>query len=171
MMLIRPLTQQEQIQYQNLLAKIKTLQQEGICPTCRNLEIGDVYPPIDNQIFYENELVSCFLESFPRNPGHSIILVKPHFEDISELPLGMTAKVYSVIHAAIDALKKVISAEKVYLCTMCDGKRNHLHFQLIPRMAGDKVTGSKLFVKERGILINYKEVVDDLKIKMIGRLK
>jgi histidine triad (HIT) family protein len=154
-----------------LLAKIKTLQQVGVCPTCRNLEIGDVYPPNDDRVIYEDDLLSCFLESFPRNAGHTIILVKPHFEDISELPLNMTAKVYPVIHATIDALKKVIPAEKIYLCTMCDGKRNHLHFQLIPRSAGDKVTGSKLFIKQRGIVINYKEVVDDLKIQVTGSIK
>ena len=75
-------------------------------------------------------------------------------------------KVSPVIHAAIISLKNVIPAEKVYLRTICDGKRNHLHFQLIPRLAGDKVTGSQLFVKERGMLVNYKEVVDDLKIQM-----
>lgn len=169
-MLVRPLTQKEQIQHQKLLTKIKTLQEAGVCPTCQNLKSGDVYPPIDNQIFYEDDLLSCFLESFPRNPGHTIILVKSHFEDISELPLDITAKVFTVIHAAITSLKSVIPAEKVYLCTMCDGKRNHLHFQLIPRLAGDKVTGSQLFVKERGMLFNYKEVVDDLKIQMMGTI-
>jgi len=167
-MIVRPLTQEEQIQYQNLLAKIKTLQQAGICPSCRNLEMGDVYPPNDDKIFYEDELLSCFLESFPRNPGYTIILVKPHFEDISELPLDMGAKVYPVIHAAITSLKKAIPAEKVYLCTVCDGKRNHLHFQLIPRLAGDKVTGPRLFVKERCMLIDYNEVVRNLEIQMNG---
>jgi histidine triad (HIT) family protein len=166
-MLVRTLTQQEQIQHQNLLAKIKKLQQAGICPTCQNLETGDVYPLNDDRVFYEDELLSCFLESFPRNPGHTIILVKPHFEDISQLPLELGAKVFTVIHAAITSLKKVIQAEKVYLCTMCDGKRNHLHFQLIPRLAGDMVTGSQLFVKERCMLINYSEVVSHLKIQMM----
>ena len=169
-MLVRPLSQEEQIQHQNLLAKIKTLQQAGICPSCRNLETGDVYPPDDDRVFYEDELLSCFLESFPRNPGHTIILVKSHFEDISELPLDLGAKVFAVIHSAITSLKKVIPAEKVYLCTMCDDKRNHLHFQLIPRLIGDNVTGSQLFVKERCMLVNYKEVVDNLRIQMIGSI-
>jgi diadenosine tetraphosphate (Ap4A) HIT family hydrolase len=166
-MLVRPLTQEEYIQRQNLLTKIKTLQQAGVCPTCKNLTTGAVYPSIEDQVFYEDDLLSCFLESFPRNPGHTIILVKPHFEDISELPLDIIPKVYSVIHLVIASLKKVIPAEKVYLCTMCDGKRNHLHFQLIPRLVGDKITGSELFVKERGMLINYKEAVSCLRIEMM----
>jgi histidine triad (HIT) family protein len=165
-MLIRPLTTQEQIQHQNLLVKIKTLQQVGACPTCHNLKTGDVYPPNDDRVFFEDELLSCFLETFPRNPGHTIILVKPHFEDISELPLDIGTKVFTVIHYAITSLKKVIPADKVYLCTMCDGMRNHLHFQLIPRLSGDEITGSWLFVKERFRLVNYKKVVNDLKIQM-----
>ncbi len=165
-MLTRPLTQQEQIEHQNLLIKIKRLQQVGACPTCQNLKTGDVYPPIDDRVFYENDLFSCFLESFPRNPGHTIILVKPHFEDISELSLDMGTKVFTVIHSVITSLKKIIPAEKVYLCTMSDGMRNHLHFQLIPRLTGDEITGSWLFVKERCRLVNYKKVVNDLKIKM-----
>ncbi|UCE06402.1 MAG: HIT family protein [bacterium] len=166
-MLVRPLTQKEQIQHQNLLEKVRTLQQAGVCPTCQNFEAKDVYPPIDDQIFYEDDLLTCFLESFPRNPGHAIILVKPHFEDISKLPLNLGAKVFTVIQSAIASLKKVIPAEKIYLCTMCDGKRNHLHFQLIPRLAGDEITGSQLFVKERCMLINYNEVVSSLKNQMI----
>jgi histidine triad (HIT) family protein len=166
-MIVRPLTQQEQIQHQNLLAKIRTLQHAGVCPSCRNLEKRDVYPPNDDRVFYEDDLLSCFLECFPRNPGHTIILVKPHFEDISKLPLDLCAKVFTVIHFAITSLKKVIPAEKVYLCTLCDGKRNHLHFQLIPRVAGDKIRGSQLFVKERCMLVNYNEVISKLKIQMI----
>lgn len=169
-MLVRPLSQEEQIEHKNLLAKIKTLQQAAICPTCQNLETGDVYPPNDDRVFYEDDILSCFLEFFPRNPGHTIILVKPHFEDISQMPLDMSARIFTVIHFTINSLKKVIPAEKVYLCTMCDGKRNHLHFQLIPRLTGDKVTGSKLFVKERCMLINYSEAVSNLKIQMIGSL-
>jgi len=167
-MIVRPLTQEEQIQHQNLLEKIRMFQQAGICPSCQNLETGDVYPPIDDKIFYEDDLLSSFLETFPRNPGHTIILIKPHFEDISELPLDLGERVFTIIHSAITSLKKVIPAEKVYLCTMCDGKRNHLHFQLIPRLRGDKITGSQLFVKGRCILVDYKEVVNDLKIQMIG---
>lgn len=166
-MLVRPLTQEEYIQRQNLLTEIKTLQQAGVCPTCKNLTTGAVYPSIEDQVFYEDDLLSCFLESFPRNPGHTIILVKPHFEDISELPLDIIPKVYSVIHSVIASLKKVIPTEKVYLCTMCDGKRNHLHFQLIPRLLGDKITGSELFVKERCMLVNYHEVVSQLKMEMM----
>ena len=50
---------------------------------------------------------------------------------------------------------------------MCDGKRNHLHFQLIPRLKNDEIIGSKLFVKERGILVLDKEILSKI-IKYIN---
>lgn len=41
---------------------------------------------------------------------------------------------------------------------MRDGKRNHLHFQLIPR-DDNSITGSKVFVKPRGIFAEDTEII------------
>ena len=59
-------------------------------------------------------------------------------------------------------IKEVLGAVKVYMCTMCDDGRNHLHFQLIPRYEGN-VIGSKLFVNERGIVEIDKEIIEKLR--------
>lgn len=143
---------------------IRKIQDAGTCPTCHNLITGDVFPSADARTFYEDEQVACFLELFGRNPGHTIVLVKRHLEDISELPGD--DPVYLVISAAINALKSVFGAEKVYMSTMCDGPRNHLHFQLIPRLPGDEVRGSKLFVKPRLLLTEYALDVERLRAAM-----
>ncbi|MBZ9623719.1 hypothetical protein G9F71_012765 [Clostridium sp. FP2] len=42
------------------------------------------------------------------------------------------------------------------MCTICDGKRNHLHFQFFPRLKGEKI-GYQNFVREEGILMDYQE--------------
>lgn len=165
-MIVRPLTEAESERCDEMMRKVEALKEAGVCPTCRNLGMCDVYPPANDRTFFENDLVCCFLEAYPRNPGHTIVLVKPHYEDISCLPLSVGMELLPVIHAAIGALKKVLEAEKVYLCTMCDGRRNHLHSQLIPRLAGDEVLGSRLFVKERCILDDYTDVVEQLKSEM-----
>ena len=135
-----------------IMQKANVLKDAGVCPTCENFKTNDVYPSVKDQTFYEDDLVMCFLETYPRNAGHTIVLVKPHFEDVSKLPPATTTTVFEVIHKVINCLKNVFAAEKVYLCTMCDGTRNHLHFQLIPRLQGDEVMGSPLFVKKRGVL-------------------
>lgn len=154
-MKIIPLDGETEQARQAINQRVNNLKAQDICPTCENAETGDVYPDIAAQIYYEDDLLSCFLETYPRNLGHSIILLKPHYEDISEMPPDIGAVVFAVIHQAIHALKTHLGAEKVYLCTMCDGERNHLHFQLIPRLPDDAVRGSRVFVKERGLLADF----------------
>jgi len=148
---------------QAIAQRADQMRTQGICPTCRDMEHGDVYPPAKTRIFYENDLVCCMLEAWPRNPGHTIILVKPHFEDLSEMPVTIGSQIVPILHITVVTLKEVLGAEKVYLCTMCDGRRNHLHFQLIPRMPGDAITGSKLFVKDRCCLEDHAEPVERLR--------
>lgn len=143
--------------------KLKEIQEKNICPTCYNMKYGGIYPDFSDRILYEDNKIVCFLEQYPRNPGHTIILVKNHYEDISEMPEDIGIDVIKISKIIINALKKTINAEKVYLCTMCDGKRNHLHFQLIPRLRGDTVIGSKLFVKQRGILFLDKDIIEDIR--------
>jgi len=148
---------------QMIMGRANGLRDKGICPTCQQFRTNEVHPSIQDQIFHDSDLMACFLEAYPRNLGHTIILVKPHYEDISELPTNMATEVHNVVQMAVRALKRILMAEKVYMCTMCDGRRNHLHFQLIPRYSGDTIRGSRLFVKDRLILKDCDDVVAQLK--------
>ena len=51
------------------------------------------------------------------------------------------------------------------MCKICDGKRNHLHFQLLPRLKGESI-GYQNFVREEGIIMYYLETVELYKKKM-----
>lgn len=51
------------------------------------------------------------------------------------------------------------------MCTICDGKRNHLHFQLFPRLKGEP-RGYGNFVRDEGIIMDYHETVQLYKNKM-----
>ena len=93
--------------------KVHHLQALGICPTCQQLREGNVYSPTDDLFFYEDEQFLCLLEQYPRNPGHSILIVKPHYEDIVQLPVEHVGIVYQMIHTTIRVLKQVLSAEKM----------------------------------------------------------
>lgn len=57
-------------------------------------------------------------------------------------------EIFLLAKKIMNILKEVYNAESVYLCTMCDGKMNHFHIQLIPRYSFEK-RGSKNFVKPR----------------------
>ena len=161
-MRLTPLEGDKKAERQAIANAAETLRAKGVCPTCQDMKKGGVYPPTDDRTFFENDLVQCFLEGYPRNAGHTIVLVKPHFEDLSKMPSDLVPEVMRIIHSAITALKDLLGAEKVYMCTMCDGRRNHLHFQLIPRLPGDTIAGSRLFVKERSCLVEYAETVKQL---------
>jgi len=160
---ITPMTEADRFRRKMIMNNADELKNRGICPTCQNFTSNDVYPSNQDCVFYEDDLLNCFLERYPRNPGHTIVMVKPHYEDISVLPVEASMHVFNVIQKAIAAIRKVLGPEKVYLCTMCDGKRNHLHFLLIPRYRGDIIRGSKLFVKERQILKECTDVTYQLK--------
>ena len=70
--------------------------------------------------------------------------------------------VMKIVKVLANALKEVLEAEKVYMCTMCDGGRNHLHFQLIPRDK-NSIIGSKVFVNPRGVCVENKEEIENLR--------
>ena len=105
------------------------IKNRDLCPSCYNQEFGGLYADYTDRVIYENEKVICFLEEYPRTPGHTIILAKEHYEDISEMPIEVGTAVMEAATHVISKIKEVLGAEKVYMCTMCDDGRNHLHFQ------------------------------------------
>ncbi|MEM7802049.1 MAG: HIT family protein [Chloroflexota bacterium] len=131
--------------------RIKALRQEGICYSCRDFETGELFGK--QEVIYEDDLYKVVLEIFPRMRGHTIVIFKPHREDISELLPEEVGPLFELCMRVVQALKEALGAEKVYMNTMCDGGINHLHIQLFPRYPGE-FHGSKRFVIERGPLIN-----------------
>lgn len=130
------------------------LRKQGICYTCYDLETGELFR--DQHVVYEDELFRIALELYPRTRGHTIVVYKPHREDISELSEAEAGRVFEVCVRVVKALKEALDAEKVYLNTMCDGEINHLHLQLFPRYAGDPI-GSTRFVAPRQPLVDGDE--------------
>jgi histidine triad (HIT) family protein len=137
---------------------IRDYQEKGICFSCQNFISGDIFPD-DGLVIYEDELVRCQFEKFPRATGQTIIVSKHHYEDISEMPIDLGTHILKISNAIIKLHKEILGAEKVYMCTICDGKRNHLHFQLLPRLKGETI-GYQNFVREEGVLMDYQKTTD-----------
>ncbi|MBZ0319244.1 MAG: HIT family protein [Anaerolineae bacterium] len=131
--------------------KIETLRQQGICYVCHDLQTGEIFGT--QSVIYEDADFRVVLELHPRMVGHTIVLYKPHREDVSELAADETAHIFQMCVRVIQAIKQALGAEKVYLVTMCDGPINHLHIQLLPRYPGEPI-GSKRLVDPRGTLTN-----------------
>lgn len=154
-MYVKQLSEDEEKALKARRDKIINLQDRGICFSCHNFKKGDIFPD-DGLIIYEDELVRCQFEKYPRAAGQTIIVSKEHYEDISEMPLELGTYILKIADAIIRLHKEILGAQKVYMCTICDGKRNHLHFQLFPRLKGD-TTGYQNFTKDEGILMEYEE--------------
>ncbi len=165
-MLFRQANEQDEEKRKEEKQIVKEIQKKELCPTCYNMRYGGVYEDISKRRIYTDDVVDCFLEQYPRNEGHTIILVKKHYEDITQLPEDVGAHVIKIIIKLTQVLKETLNAEKIYVCTMCDGGRNHLHFQLIPRLKNDMLIGSKVFVKPRGVVVIDKEKINELRNKM-----
>jgi histidine triad (HIT) family protein len=161
---IKQLSEGEEKALNQRFEKIKELQEKGIYFGCYNFNTGDIFPD-EGLIFYEDDMVRCQFEKYPRATGQTIIVSKEHYEDISEMPLELGTYILKISDAIIKLHKEIIGAEKVYMCTICDGKRNHLHFQLFPRLKGEP-RGYGNFVREEGIIMDYHETVELYKRKM-----
>ncbi len=132
-------------------AKIDALRQQGVCYVCHDLQTGEIFGA--QSLIYEDADFRVVLELHPRMVGHTIVLYKPHREDVSELTDDETARIFQMCVRVIQAIKQALGAEKVYLVTMCDGPINHLHIQLLPRYPGEPI-GSRRLVYPRDTLTN-----------------
>lgn len=157
-MFVKRLEEEDEILLNRRRDLIRDYQEKGICFSCQNFITGDVFPD-DGLIIYEDDLVRCQFEKYPRATGQTIIISKQHYEDISEMPIDLGTHILKISDAIIKLHKEILGAEKVYLCTICDGKRNHLHFQLLPRLVGETI-GYQNFVREEGVLADYQETAD-----------
>jgi histidine triad (HIT) family protein len=133
-------------QRERLNRKVNELRRQGICDTCHDLQAGEPYG--SRHVVYEDDHFRVKLEQYPRARGHTIVLYKPHRNDISGLSDEEACRVFQVCVRVVKAIKEALGAEKVYLNTMCDGAINHLHLQRLPRYAGDPI-GSTRFVAQR----------------------
>ena len=144
---------------------IQSLREKGICPTCYHREHGGIFEDISDKMLYEDDLLECFFEVKPRSVGHTIILLREHYQDMSFIPDEVCAAVYVFAKKVMNVLKEVLNVERVYLCTMCDTPANHFHVQLIPRHP-DTPNGSINFVKERMDYVENKNHLNLIREKL-----
>ncbi len=94
---------------------------------------------IPADIFYEDENCVAFLDIEPVNLGHTLIVTKKHFDDISELQ----KKDLDGLNSAVLKISKAILKVSEGLNVMQNNKKSagqevpHYHVHLIPRYSGD----------------------------------
>ena len=110
---------------------------------------------------YEDEDTLAFLDLFPVNKGHSLVISKEHYENIFDVPEETLSKVSSVMKNIADAVKKGVNADGISIA-QSNGKDAgqvipHIHFHIMPRFKDD---GLKLWPQgkyEEGEMDKFKE--------------
>jgi len=90
---------------------------------------------------HEDELTLAFMDIGEVNPGHVLVTVKPHVEDIYGLGDDIAAAVFRTAARVARALKSAYSPEGVTLYQANGAAAGqtvyHFHLHLVPRYARD----------------------------------
>jgi hypothetical protein len=91
--IIVPMTEQDRADRRAIDQHCVELIAQGICPSCHQLATSEVFPGQRAQTSYQDHLIACHLESYPRGVGRTIIVARSHYADIADMPveLGVTS--------------------------------------------------------------------------------
>lgn len=159
---IRPATEHEVHKRAERGRGWNRLIEQGVCHTCHWIAGGDATSNSDGALLFENERCFAFLEQYPRGLGHTIVVTRPHVPDIAGLSEALGMELMSVMLRLTRALKTATGCDKVYQVTMCSGPLSHLHFQLIPRLAGEPI-GGRVFSSTRQYLASPEPLAGAIK--------
>ena len=93
-------------------------------------------------IVYEDDMVIAFMDLFPINPGHTLVVSKRHFTRVADVDEATAARMMTVARDIAAAIyRSPVRADGVNL-TLADGRAAgqevpHAHLHVIPRFRGD----------------------------------
>lgn len=113
----------------------------------------------EGSIVYEDELVMAFLDAFPLNPGHLLVVSKAHAKDIAVVDQHTFARMAAVAQNLATALieKKLSKCAGVNLF-MANSKAAgqeimHAHLHVIPRKNGDGIRFARMVIPDKSYAI------------------
>lgn len=94
-------------------------------------------------IVYEDAHVMAFLDIFPQNDGHMLVIPKKHHETIYTLSEEETAHLFNVARKVALAVKKTVEARGITIAQNNEAAAGqdifHMHVHVIPRYAGQRL--------------------------------
>ncbi|MEK3715008.1 HIT domain-containing protein [Paenibacillus sp. FSL R7-0333] len=90
-------------------------------------------------IVYENEYITCVLDIYPFNEGHTLILPKKHYWDVDEMDAKTAHTVMEASQKLAALLKYLYQPDGIRI--IADGGKfndlTHYHMHVLPRYEGD----------------------------------
>ena len=106
---------------------------------------------IPASVVYQDEHTIAFMDIGAVNPGHMLVAVKPHVENVFGLDDELAAAVMRTTARVAKALKASIAPEGVNLFqangAVAEQTVFHFHIHVFPRKTGDKASFEWAYIK------------------------
>lgn len=110
------------------------------CIFCKIIE-----KQIPNAIIYEDKKFLAFMDRYPINHGHSLLVPKQHFNNILEMPKELVGELYSMVPFLANAIIKTIDSDGFNINQNNGRSANqiipHVHVHIVPRFSKEKIKG------------------------------
>jgi ATP adenylyltransferase len=99
-------------------------------------------PDDETNVVYRGPLTFAFLNAFPYNPGHLLVLPYAELADLTDLDAATTTDLWATVTAAVQAVRTAMRPAGVNvgvnLGRAAGGSvPEHLHVHVVPRWSGD----------------------------------
>jgi histidine triad (HIT) family protein len=111
---------------------------ESACLFCR-IVAGEVAAAT----VFEDELSLAFLDHRPLFPGHCLLIPKPHYETLTDLPEELTGPLFRNARLLAGAVEQAMESEGslVAINNRVSQSVPHLHIHIVPRRKKDGLRG------------------------------
>jgi histidine triad (HIT) family protein len=100
---------------------------------------------IPNAIVYENDKFLVFLDRYPINHGHSLVIPKDHYDNILEMPTNLVGDLHSLVPTIARAVITTIGGNGFNVSQNNGKSANqiipHVHVHIVPRFHAEKIKG------------------------------
>ena len=94
---------------------------------------------------FENDEFIAFMDKFPINPGHTLVLPKEHCQTIVDMSMEETGKLFGLSSHLAKAVIKAVNADGFTLGQNNGEAANqivpHVHVHIVPRFNNDSEVG------------------------------
>ncbi len=90
---------------------------------------------------YEDAATLAFLDIHPLADGHTMVIPKPHYEKLEDVPVTEAGKIFETVRRVTGAIQKAFNAPASTI-GINNGRAAgqvvpHLHIHIVPRFPGD----------------------------------
>lgn len=90
-------------------------------------------------IIYENDYVCCFLDKYPINKGHVLVVSKKHYEEFVDVDAKTLQEVVHTAQKVTMVLEKILGTDGITIMQNNGVFKDvdHYHMHIVPRFIND----------------------------------